>query len=184
MALNRKKIAWNVLAVLLLVAGLLAVMYFTLQWRTASHFNQSVIAQEYQQAGKVDSEKGVFSKAFDAQQRIDFDTALEAYQLIENSEDTVLKFQVKYNMATLYLQRALVARDRDDTDIAMPLLELSKHLYRQILRDDPQHWNAKYNLERALQLAPDLPEEEAAEEIMPERSPDATGSIEIDRALP
>ena len=41
---------------------------------------------------------------------------------------------------------------------SLPLLELAKQGYRDVLRDDPQQWDARYNLERALRLAPEAEE--------------------------
>lgn len=38
---------------------------------------------------------------------------------------------------------------------ALPLLELAKETYREVLRRDPSVWSARYNLERALRLAPE-----------------------------
>jgi len=38
---------------------------------------------------------------------------------------------------------------------ALPLLELAKETYRESLRIDPTQWAARYNLERALRLAPE-----------------------------
>jgi mxaK protein len=38
---------------------------------------------------------------------------------------------------------------------ARPLLELAKETYREALRLDPGQWDARYNLERALRLAPE-----------------------------
>jgi mxaK protein len=37
----------------------------------------------------------------------------------------------------------------------LPLIELAKEQYRELLRRDPQHWDARYNLERAQRLQPD-----------------------------
>jgi mxaK protein len=37
----------------------------------------------------------------------------------------------------------------------VPLIELAKETYREVLRHDPGHWSARYNLERAQRLLPD-----------------------------
>lgn len=49
--------------------------------------------------------------------------------------------------------RRLVAADNRAG--ALPLLELAKETYREVLRRDPSLWSARYNLERALRLAPE-----------------------------
>jgi mxaK protein len=48
---------------------------------------------------------------------------------------------------------------------ARPLLELAKETYREALRLDPGRWDVRYNLERALRIAPETGE--AAEEPLP-----------------
>jgi mxaK protein len=47
---------------------------------------------------------------------------------------------------------------RGDWVGARPLLELAKETYREALRLDPGQWDARYNLERALRLAPEQEE--------------------------
>ena len=47
---------------------------------------------------------------------------------------------------------------------ALPLIELAKQRYRDALRDRPDDWDARYNLERALWLAPEIETAQAAEE--------------------
>ena len=39
---------------------------------------------------------------------------------------------------------------------SLPLIELAKQSYRDLLREDPNDWDARYNLERALWLAPEV----------------------------
>jgi mxaK protein len=46
--------------------------------------------------------------------------------------------------------------------LAIPLLELAKEGYREVLRHDPGQWDARYNLERAQRLLPD-PDESLVE---------------------
>jgi len=35
------------------------------------------------------------------------------------------------------------------------MVELSKQRYRDLLSEEPYHWPARYNLERALRMAPE-----------------------------
>ena len=60
-----------------------------------------------------------------------------------------------YNSANLLLRQALVVRAGTQPGQAIALIELAKELYRDVLRDDPQHWDARYNLDRAQRLLPD-----------------------------
>ena len=67
--------------------------------------------------------------------------------------------------ATVDSGRALAAGDRSDT---RPLVELAKQRYRDLLRAEPQEWDARYNLERALWLAPELEPPPPEDELPPE----------------
>jgi mxaK protein len=50
----------------------------------------------------------------------------------------------------------------------LPLVELAKQNYRDLLRDDPNQWDARYNLESALRLAPDTDTSDEADSPPPE----------------
>jgi mxaK protein len=83
---------------------------------------------------------------------------------VEAEAPSALSLAAKYNRGNLYLQQAL-ALERDGTEhLRLPLVELAKDAYRAVLRRDSTHWDAKYNLERALRLAPEA-DELAAEEL-------------------
>ena len=86
--------------------------------------------------------------------------------------------------ANLYFREASQLREIGSNDLAMPLLELAKQNYREILRTDSGHWDAKYNLELALILAPDTDPVDALEEVNPERSPRALTKIHSREPLP
>jgi mxaK protein len=84
-----------------------------------------------------------------------------------------LRRRAEYNHATLLLREALQLREADDSR-AMPVVELAKESYRKVLREDPDAWDARYNLERALRLAPEPQEVEEGEGPTPmqrERAP-------------
>jgi mxaK protein len=52
------------------------------------------------------------------------------------------------------------------------LVELAKRNYRLLLRETPADWDARYNLERALWLAP-----ESAQEIADDEPPERDQSV-------
>lgn len=61
-----------------------------------------------------------------------------------------------YNIGNLHLRQALSARGAGQKAQSVALFELAKQSYRDALALDPGYWDAKYNLERTLRLAPDV----------------------------
>ena len=59
-----------------------------------------------------------------------------------------------YDLGNLYLRRGM-ALSGENASAAVPFVELAKQRYRDLLRIDPEQWDARYNLERALRLAPE-----------------------------
>lgn len=60
-----------------------------------------------------------------------------------------------YNIGNLHLRQALAAQEAGQKAQSLALFELAKQSYRDALALDPADWDAKYNLERTLRLAPD-----------------------------
>ncbi|MEI2677270.1 MAG: MxaK protein [Burkholderiaceae bacterium] len=88
------------------------------------------------------------------------DAAFKVYSsLLEPGRSDAVSRHAQYNLGNMYLRQALAAGDRSDT---RPLVELAKQRYRDLLRAEPQEWDARYNLERALRVAPE--EEDATAE--------------------
>jgi len=88
------------------------------------------------------------------------DDALKRYRALQG--DSALGQAARYNSANLLVRQALVARAGTQPGLAIPLLELAKEGYREVLRNDPGQWDARYNLERAQRLLPD-PDESLVE---------------------
>ena len=89
------------------------------------------------------------------------DAASKAYSgVIRAGEFDALGRQALFNLGNMYLRQGL-AQDSND---ALPLIELAKQRYRDLLRVAPDDWDARYNLERALRLAPEEQEAVAEEE--------------------
>jgi mxaK protein len=61
-----------------------------------------------------------------------------------------------YNIGNLHVRQAIAAGNAGEKAQSLALFELAKQSYRDALALDPGYWDAKYNLERALRLAPDL----------------------------
>ena len=96
--------------------------------------------------------------------------ALARYRsLYDNPGDPALGLLARYNAANVLLRRALALREAGNTDKAYPMTELAKEGYRQVLRREPGHRPARYNLERALRLNPELDAEDLSS-VAPEKA--------------
>lgn len=98
--------------------------------------------------------------------------ALKRYRALQG--DSPLGQAARYNSANLLMQQALEVRAGAQPGQAIPLIELAKEIYREVLRHDPGFWDARYNLERAQRLLPDPDEAEAAP---PESKRDAERAV-------
>jgi mxaK protein len=86
------------------------------------------------------------------------ESALNRYRALQS--DPRLGPAARFNSANLLVRQAIEVRASTQPGQAIALLELAKEYYRDVLRDDPTQWDARYNLERAQRLLPD-PDEEA-----------------------
>lgn len=88
------------------------------------------------------------------------EAALKGYAaLLQNGERDPVAQQALFNLANMYLRQGLAQEAG-----AAPLFELGKQRLRDLLRAAPQDWDARYNLERALRLAPEEQEAFSAEQ--------------------
>lgn len=79
--------------------------------------------------------------------------ALNRYRALQ--DDTLLGRAARFNTANALMRQAIAVRATEQPGQAIPLIELAKETYRELLRADPSHWGARYNLERAQRLLPD-----------------------------
>jgi mxaK protein len=96
------------------------------------------------------------------------DAALLRYRSLQDASP--LGQAARYNSANLLLRQAVVERAGAQPGKSIALIELAKEMYREVLRADPQHWEARYNLERAQRL---LAEPDELENAPPETRRDA-----------
>ena len=83
----------------------------------------------------------------------DSEAALNDYRALQ--DESPLGQAARFNAANLMLRQGQVLRAGTQPGQAIALIELAKEGYRELLRRDPQHWDARYNLERAQRLLPD-----------------------------
>ena len=87
----------------------------------------------------------------------DYEGALRAYKVLSREAPETLANAALYNAGNLQLREAMKEGQAAATR-AFPLIELAKQSYRAVLRRNPHDWDARYNLERALWLAPEVDE--------------------------
>jgi mxaK protein len=92
--------------------------------------------------------------------------ALKAYKALAQGPRADLREAALYNIGNLHMREAARV-GTDDESQSLPLIELAKQSYRDALRAMPGDWDARYNLERALRLAPEVddppPEDDSQE---------------------
>jgi mxaK protein len=86
------------------------------------------------------------------------EAALNLYGTLQG--DSPLGQAARYNSANLLMRQAVLLREAEQPGQALALVELAKEHYRDVLRHNPGHWDARYNLERAQRLVPDPEESE------------------------
>lgn len=107
-----------------------------------------------------------FARALALERAGEKERALKEYTALAASERGDLRQRALYNLGNLYLRDAL---SDDQAFRSLALLELAKRNYRLLLRESPMDWDARYNLERALWLAPEIAQEYEEEEPPPDR---------------
>jgi mxaK protein len=80
--------------------------------------------------------------------------AEQAYQRVLQHGAPEMQRLASYNLANLQLRQAMQLVRGDP--LLLPQVELAKQQYRDVLAADPVHWDARYNLERALWLVPEI----------------------------
>lgn len=149
-----------------------------------NRFNAALARNDYLQAGMSASGYGMFARAFALHQEGNLREAADIYARLEHSADPRLRIAAKFNLANLYFEQSVELTASQGAELGIPLLELAKASYRQVLRDDSRHWDAKHNLAQALALLPDLDDVSSDDDIMPERSPRAPQAARAYDRLP
>jgi mxaK protein len=105
--------------------------------------------------------------------------ALQAYKSLLDSPDEV-RLPALYDLANLNMREAL-KNGRGEALRKLPLVELAKQGYRDVLRSNPGDWDARYNLERALWLSPEYDDPILQRNQAPVRSEHAMSTLQGSR---
>lgn len=167
-----------------LSALILAIGYDATRLAQDQRFNDALTTGTLARINGSDDAYRQFAKAYEHQQRREFKAAVTSYAAIDARSRSQLPRDITFNLANLYFREAIRLREAGTNDLAMPLIELAKQSYREILRIDSGHWDAKHNLELALILAPDMDPVDPLDEVNPERSPRALTTIRSREPLP
>ncbi len=84
----------------------------------------------------------------------DYERALKALEALAQSPRDDIRKIARYDLGNLHMRQAKLIGD-EQVAKGRTLVELGKQAYRRVLDEDPQHWEARYNLERALWLEPE-----------------------------
>lgn len=96
------------------------------------------------------------ARAYYFKQQHRYDEALATLSLILNKGNRQFQAKARYNLGNLYLEQAVQHAEALNMNEALPLAGLAKQAYRQALALNSQNWDAKYNLEVAMRLLPEM----------------------------
>lgn len=96
------------------------------------------------------------ARAIYLRQKGRYDDALATLNLLIDQGKPEFQAKVRYNLGNLYLAQAVEHAESMNVNEALPLAGLAKQAYRQALAIDSGSWDAKYNLEVAMRLLPEM----------------------------
>jgi len=139
---RRTRAAWLLLALIVIAAAVDSAR----TWRQ-QHWNELITSGPLPAEGSGVPVQVQFAQAYAQAASGADDAALHRYRSLQ--DDSPVGQAARYNSANLLMRQAMVVRAGTQPGTAIALLELAKEIYREVLRVDPQHWDARYNLERA-----------------------------------
>jgi mxaK protein len=175
----KRSIVHCTFATVALVCGGL-VAYHALRLHQINRTNSAIASARISEFD-ADVPEARFARALAFARSGESEAAIKAYKALLESERRDLRQAALYNLGNLYMRDAL-ANGASQAFRSLPLIELAKQRYREALRNEPSHWDARYNLSRALQLAPELEQELEEKEEPPKReqSPSTLQGARID----
>lgn len=140
-------------AVLAALSAMLAIQLERAE-RTNALIAAAVAHPEAATDAQTDTPEAALARAIAIAQGEDYERALRAYEPLTSSPDRVIRQIARYDLGNLHMRQSARIVDFEVAK-ARTLVELGKQWYRRTLEDEPLHWEARYNLERALWLEPE-----------------------------
>jgi mxaK protein len=166
----------HLLFALVAVACALCAAYYGWRWTQGSRINAAIAhAQKAQSESRAPEAR--FAQAIEQARAGQSEAALKTYKALIQSKHRTLKHAAQYNLGNLYMRDAL-KNGAEEAFKSLPLIELAKQSYRDLLREDPSDWDARYNLERALWLAPEVEPPVAEEADPPEKEENVATTLQ------
>ncbi|MGE0485975.1 MAG: MxaK protein [Gammaproteobacteria bacterium] len=153
----------TLLAVLVASIATLGVARELVRLQDLRAYDAALASGDYAAAATHAGDHGRFAAAYAEHLAGRYQQARLAYSQLERSSDRALRAATHYNIGNTYLEQAASIDREAQADRAVPLVELAKASYREALRLDNGRWDARYNLDRALQLSPDVGERKLME---------------------
>lgn len=105
----------------------------------------------------------IYAKAYALNNQGRYLDALRLYAQIENDSDPLWQERARYNIGSAYLQQVAQLWNSKGVWEAKQihtLLDLAEQSLRQVVAHNPQHWQARYNLEFAQRIRPPAEQQE------------------------
>lgn len=155
-------------------------------WRRDLGYNHALAARDYQRAAREGLPRQSLAARAYALEDEAFDEKVLAWSrlMLGGEAGDATARNARFNLANLYLRRAINLDVESDRDLLVPLVEQAKQHYRNLLIEDPSDFDAKYNLELTLLLLPEVADLPADEERNPERSERAISTMRVEEQLP
>jgi mxaK protein len=163
--------------IVVFIASLLFIVNSAIQLVSADKLNNYIAEPDVTNPDTVpDDSLARFALAYQSELQDRPQQALDLYTQLLSNEDKLLAAQAYYNRGIITLKQAASMQDGDPKKI--PLIGLAKQDFRHALAIEPKLWDARYNLEAALNLVPELPIDDdpfEKNEISSSRSIEAVG---------
>ncbi len=151
------RLAYGVLLIVIIASVYLAIRSGLELWQAnkINHFIENIA--DYKQP--LSHPKALFAQAYYDVEAGEPQKALEHLTHVVTDDDIELKAASYYNRGNIHLRQALSMQADDRQRLSS--VELAKQDYRTVLQLIPEMQDARFNLELALRLVPELPDEDS-----------------------